>query len=1504
MYGARAARVRRFSLLLLEEEEEYVQDWVVTAAWPVDRVAGNWQRAPLVGGRVRLCTRSLFFEPDDVRIPIVRIPMSAVKSLSSGPPVAALATLAAQSGGNLTPPATSSTSPSVAEAGAAAAISPIFHGAVHRTSTAASSSSPSSNGPSLLLETREVVLMRANMEEVPYTFLRVPTAAGGSSGSSGSGGRDPPTDPSGYRWAFGPCYSPLQPLLAQVAALLEINRRPREQRNAALEELSRQRMDCVSFDLSRLLDFGERVVWSGPVLALTPLVREQGHLAITPARVYFQPLHNIAGDSPVKSHPLAAIAAVARRRSSLRPVGLELFFIHPGATTTTTTISAVTGPGGSAAAGIGGGGGTSSPMGRSLSLRHRNPLHQLLVVGPMWDAPSAFFAFRSETDREAARHLLTIQPELGRCVPRHQPPSLALPPPPHQQQQQQPPQAGIAATATTTAASGAVAGAGVAVAAVGGGSNGVTDPLAAHGLLLEAAGPWLRKVTAAWQRGALSNFDYLLYLNFAAGRSFNDLAQWPVFPWVLRNYVSSNLDLNDPNNFRDLSKPVGALSATRLEELRQRFRDMPHDSFEGSVPPFLYGTHYSTPGYVMYWLVRAAPSHMLRLQNGRFDAPDRLFASVQEAWEGVLHSTTDVKELIPEFFMSRWDFLVNHRRLPLGVRQSGRPVDDVELPPWATDPWDFLAKNRAALESPVVSQQLHNWIDLIFGYKQRGPAAEAADNVFYYLTYEGAVDVATVSSPIELKALETQINEFGQTPKQLFTTPHPPRLVYPPPPDPATIFPEDRSDAAAAAGPAAAAAAAGPAGGGGGTGYGGEGDASNRDLALALLSTIMAAAAPEYGTSVTTTEKLDGSDGAAAASTSADATSSQQSPPAQLTRPTAAVPGNAPAAASLISGFLKLGRYQQQQLQQQQQAGSAAVSGSAATTAAAGAGAMSGLAAVASAPAAAASALFSSLTGAFHHHASGGVGGHAAAAVSARSSDVTDVTGHISGNSSGGGDGGGGGGGRGGVAQPSGDPNPEAAARNAVFDPATKVTDLTAAAAAATMHATSGAIIGEVRGGGGSGSGSSAAADWGWGALCTTHFRTVGWLQLTRGSLTAVTSGRNGYLYCAGQSGLRVVADTATTGAAASMAAPVAAHTDAASGAAASLTVVRSAQLDGELLSMALLPVSTSSAQRHQRLMLTGSHNRKVYAYSPDAGRVMGSFDAHDDAVCCVQLMAAGGGSSGGGGGGGAVATSTPLSSTTALVTASWDCSVKIWSLAEGRAPWTTGLSLPTAELRDFESGVWALATDPWGGPLLATGTEEGVVALWDTRAPGRNRPGCCCVCQAQVADDYVGGLALMMPGSLTTSSITLLAATADGALTLYDIRSGSDGSSGGSGGVQRLAATACGAPLRCCSADSRAAVVGDEVGAVRLWDVGLMAGGTEAVRSEGPAPDGLYQAWEGEEAGGAALCGLDVYRYPYGVRGGAGGTEGAVRVVVVTEGGRLVVLETGDSSGSGSRVG
>lgn len=62
---------RRFSLLLLDEGEDYVGGWGAAAAWPVS-VAGNWSGAARVAGRLRLASKCLFFEADDARVPIIR----------------------------------------------------------------------------------------------------------------------------------------------------------------------------------------------------------------------------------------------------------------------------------------------------------------------------------------------------------------------------------------------------------------------------------------------------------------------------------------------------------------------------------------------------------------------------------------------------------------------------------------------------------------------------------------------------------------------------------------------------------------------------------------------------------------------------------------------------------------------------------------------------------------------------------------------------------------------------------------------------------------------------------------------------------------------------------------------------------------------------------------------------------------------------------------------------------------------------------------------------------------------------------------------------------------------------------------------------------------------------------------------------------------------------------------------------------------------------------------
>jgi hypothetical protein len=303
----------------------------------------------------------------------------------------------------------------------------------------------------------------------------------------------------------------------------------------------------------------------------------------------------------------------------------------------------------------------------------------------------------------------------------------------------------------------------------------------------------LRNLANAWRQRDISNFDYLMYLNTLAGRSYNDLGQYPVFPWVIADYRSPQLDLRDPATFRDLRWPMGAQLPKQRENLMARYEElnmmyqMSNDNDDGyKMPPFNYGSHYSAAAFVLWFLIRLEPytSLHIQLQEGKFDKADRLFDSVDASWHGCIANPTDVKELVPEFYYCA-DMFENINEVDFGTTQTMKKIDKVVLPPWATDAQDFVMQNREALESEYVSQNLNHWIDLIFGYKQRPPhvpggsihAVEAC-NVFFHLTYGGAVDLDELvnnDKPLYDQYVK-QIAEFGQTPVQLFQQPHIERL--------------------------------------------------------------------------------------------------------------------------------------------------------------------------------------------------------------------------------------------------------------------------------------------------------------------------------------------------------------------------------------------------------------------------------------------------------------------------------------------------------------------------------------------------------------------------------------------------------------------------------------------------------------------------------------------------------------------------------------------------------
>jgi len=241
--------------------------------------------------------------------------------------------------------------------------------------------------------------------------------------------------------------------------------------------------------------------------------------------------------------------------------------------------------------------------------------------------------------------------------------------------------------------------------------------------------PYLNK----WVQRQISNFDYILLLNMFSGRSFNTTSQYPIFPWILSDFNSSFLDFSNTNHFRDLSKPIGIFK----DELKSIISEW----FKKS------GYHYDKAPMTQS-TVQILLSNFIHHSHDSFKAPK--FNSIRDMFN---HCVSVFSEALPEFYFFP-EFLYKDRK---------NDESCVILPPWATTPFDFIYKQRKALESEYVSSHLHEWINLIWGINITGEWAQKHFNVY--------------SSSL----LQTSPNydiDNGSLPNQLFSSAHPQKNKY------------------------------------------------------------------------------------------------------------------------------------------------------------------------------------------------------------------------------------------------------------------------------------------------------------------------------------------------------------------------------------------------------------------------------------------------------------------------------------------------------------------------------------------------------------------------------------------------------------------------------------------------------------------------------------------------------------------------------------------------------
>ena len=291
----------------------------------------------------------------------------------------------------------------------------------------------------------------------------------------------------------------------------------------------------------------------------------------------------------------------------------------------------------------------------------------------------------------------------------------------------------------------------------------------------------IKKILLDFRTGEISNYKYLLNLNKLSSRTYNDLTQYPVFPWLIlkinklyeltesdelmNNYDEESQGENTKNNeiyIRDMDYPVSMQRKIKREnEIMKYMEEKSESKF-----PYHLGTHYSTSSYIYYYLMRINPygQNFIKLQNYKQENPNRTFLSFRET-QLILKSSTDNRELIPDLFCYI-DFLCNLNCSFFGIRTNLNIVDDFYILEEYQEEenkinlistfMEYLYRQRKLLNHISTSRKLYKWVDIIFGKKQlpKNPDERTKScNIFNKYAYEQ-------NSKLE-KKLEKYKNRFN-----------------------------------------------------------------------------------------------------------------------------------------------------------------------------------------------------------------------------------------------------------------------------------------------------------------------------------------------------------------------------------------------------------------------------------------------------------------------------------------------------------------------------------------------------------------------------------------------------------------------------------------------------------------------------------------------------------------------------------------------------------------------
>ena len=289
----------------------------------------------------------------------------------------------------------------------------------------------------------------------------------------------------------------------------------------------------------------------------------------------------------------------------------------------------------------------------------------------------------------------------------------------------------------------------------------------------------LSKLIEKWKDNQLSNYVMLMYLNIFSNRSFCDISQYPVFPWIL--YNSNHNDLKKKKNLkneveednfdgslRDLSKPMGqVLNNERTEKYFQTFKNITQKKKHHELNQIsLYQTNYSNLTYVSNYLIRLYPFTFIfkESQKKNLVNSEEEFISIPKIFFNASNKENDLREIIPEFFYLYQMFQNINKITNLKDVILYEGTENIEqIKPY----FEYCKNLKYNLEDVDVSKNLNEWIDLIFGESQKGERARKKLNCFKIESYIDILNNINLPYYSNNEIMEN-IYKNGLIPLQLF----------------------------------------------------------------------------------------------------------------------------------------------------------------------------------------------------------------------------------------------------------------------------------------------------------------------------------------------------------------------------------------------------------------------------------------------------------------------------------------------------------------------------------------------------------------------------------------------------------------------------------------------------------------------------------------------------------------------------------------------------------------